>query len=93
MKETSTVRPIFTAAALASMRVFAAPTRTLWVACISARLAGSPTAGLRETIPFEGNPVLAAFMASGFGGGGFHGVAEASTEAGAGDSSYEERKP
>ena len=44
-------------------------------------------AGLRETIPFEGNPVLEAFTA-GASMAGASGVAEASTVAEAGDSSY-----
>jgi hypothetical protein len=81
-EETSTVRPIFTAAALAGMRVLVAPTRTQGVACVPARLAGSAMAGLREAIPSEGNPVLEAFTV------GASEVAEASTVAGAGDSSY-----
>ena len=54
---------------------------------IPARLAVSAMAGLRETIPSEGNPVLEAFMA------GASEVAEAFTVAVAGDSSYKETKP
>jgi hypothetical protein len=75
------------AAALAEMRVLVALTRTLRVACVPVRLAGSVMAGLREAIPSGGSPVLEAFTA------GASDVAEAPTVAGVGDSSYEERKP
>ena len=71
-EETSTVRP---------MLVSVAPVHTHREERIPARLAVSAMAGLRETIPSEGNPVLEAFTAGGS-------VAEVSTVAGAGDSSY-----
>lgn len=60
---TSIMAPIFAAGALAGTRAFTALTRTFREGCILAPSAVSITAAMREQIPSEGSPALAASMA------------------------------